>query len=247
MMAYSHSANSWLDWSWTHLDQGTIEERSKEKLYTGGQNVIEKYGISAKEIALNSLVWLFLSAILAGVISWKVSPWVWLPWGLIVPMTFWYSQAKKYWHPEIPLCVGFVTCATWLGMAAAGRPHFVLGAIASIPLFLIWAACEQIDQAHDYEPNWPKGGRSVGMWVRHKGILMAYLVSTMMVLTYLSQVIVINTGYLSKWTFVSAVGMIPLAICCALIDKDMKKGVIWGLLGVCLFQVALVVAQAVAK
>ena len=243
-MAWAHQANSWLDYSWTGLDRGPEASRSREKLYTGGQGVIARGLITPQEVALGAFAWLTLSALLIAVAAWRTSPWVWLPWALIAPMTFGYSWAKLHWHPEVPLCLGFATFSTWLGMAVFGRPDFWLGFVGSLPLFLIWAMAEQVDQAIDYEPNWPKGARSSGMWWRHKGLPLGSLVSLMVSLSVLAQGLLIIADILSVWTAVSLAATFPLAVCVLTIDRKERAGVMWGLAGVTLYQSLLVLGQA---
>lgn len=241
---FAHTANSWLDYSWTGLDQGPEPLRSREKVYTGGQGVIAQGLISPREVALGAFGWLSLSAALIAVASVLLSPWVWLPWLLMAPLTFWYSWAKLHFHPEIPLCLGFAVFAPWLGMAAFGRPDFWLGFLGSLPLFLIWTTAEQVDQALDYAPNWPKGARSSGMWWRHRGLSLGSLVALMVSLTVLAQGFLVSAGILSPWALLSLIGVLPLWVCIRQVDTREKVGVMWGLAGVTLFQSLLVLGQA---
>ncbi|GAJ23056.1 unnamed protein product, partial [marine sediment metagenome] len=55
--------NSFLDYSWTGLDKGEIEDRSAEKDYCGGQNIIEAGIVTPQEVAFNALAWYLLSAV----------------------------------------------------------------------------------------------------------------------------------------------------------------------------------------
>jgi len=141
LMAWAHQANSWLDWSWTAFDRGTEEERSKEKSYTGGQSVIEKYAMSPREVALGALGWLAASAALAAVISTFVSPWIWLPWALVALCTFWYSWGKQHYNCELALGMGFGSFAVMYGMAASQQPNFGLAFLAGLPFTWLWGGC----------------------------------------------------------------------------------------------------------
>lgn len=247
LMAYSHSANSWLDWSWTGLDKGESGERSQPKPYTIGQSVIGLTAMAPTEVAVGTFGWLGLSAGFAALASWWGSPWVWLPWALLVPMTFWYSRAKLLWHPELPLCLGFGPVAVWLGMSAVGRPEFLTGLLAAIPLMLLWAAAEQVDQAVDYGPNWPKGARSSGMWWRHRGYSLGALVSLMVGATYAAQLFLMQASILALPTLMTAVAAFPLFVCINLIDKKERAGIVWGLSGITLYQGLLVAGQVIGR
>ncbi|GAI58046.1 unnamed protein product, partial [marine sediment metagenome] len=74
MMAYSHSLNTLLDYSWTGLDKGREEERSRGKIYTKGQQAIAAGKLTSKEVLINGLVYLAISAIFVGIVAWRVSP-----------------------------------------------------------------------------------------------------------------------------------------------------------------------------
>ena len=63
VMAGGHSFNSFLDYAWTGLDKGETEDRSAEKDYTGGQNVISAKIVSLREVLGNALGWYILSAV----------------------------------------------------------------------------------------------------------------------------------------------------------------------------------------
>src|SRR5450759_2441548 len=50
IMAGGHSFNSYLDYAWTGIDKGEVEERSAEKAYTGGQNLLANGIVSQREV-----------------------------------------------------------------------------------------------------------------------------------------------------------------------------------------------------
>ncbi len=61
IMAGGHSFNTVLDYAWTGLDKGKIEDRSAEKDYAGGQSLIETGIISVKEATVNACTWYVLA------------------------------------------------------------------------------------------------------------------------------------------------------------------------------------------
>ena len=241
LMASGHSFNTFLDYEWTKLDRGEPDERSRPKEYTGGQQPIGTGVLSAKEVLANALGWLVLSVVPAVFLPHIV----WLPWTLGALVTFWYSWAKLHWHPEVALGIGFATFGVWLGMAASGHIDFWLGFLVSLPFLVLWGGlAEIIDQWIDWEPNWPKGARSTGMLLGKLGIPLRWIIPWGMSIVYLLQIFLISVGLLAPWTGLAFLAVIPISACAMLIDSDLKKGVLWGLLGIFLYQVLLVMGQA---
>ncbi len=72
VMAWGHGMNTFLDYAWTGFDKGTVEDRSKGKAYTVGQNVIASGTLSVAESFWYSFIWLMLSAVFAAIIYLKV-------------------------------------------------------------------------------------------------------------------------------------------------------------------------------
>ncbi len=241
VMAQAHSFNTLLDYSWTGFDKGGPGERSRPKAYTTGQSVIASGLVSPREVLANALAWWVLSAVPLIFLN---SPWIWLPWALACLCTFGYSWGKLHWLCEFFLGFGFATCAVWLGMAAAGQPDWGKGLLASVPFFILWGyLAESVDQALDWEPNWPRGLRNIGALAGHEGIPFSALFHWFLPLVYLSQVFLIGLGVLSSWTWLTLLAAVPMTFCALIIDKDTRKGVLWGLGGISLYQIALVVGQ----
>ena len=121
----------------------------------------------------------------------------------------------------------------------------MLGFLASLPLFIIWAIAEQVDQGVDYMPNWPKGGRSLGMLLRHHHLEFYNLMVPMIILLYAVQIALIAFGVLNPATGVTVVAVVPIAVSTFIIDTELNKGMIYGLVGITMFQILLVVGQAI--
>ncbi len=154
LMAYSHSFNTLLDYSWTGFDKGTEEERSKGKVYTKGQQAIAAGIMTPKKVLVNGLVYLAISAIFIGIVAWKVSPVIWAIWAVAALCTFWYSWGKLHWNCELALGTGFGPLAVMLGMASQPNPAFLTAFLAGIPFLILWGyGAETIDQWTDAEPN----------------------------------------------------------------------------------------------
>jgi len=246
VMAAAHSWNSFHDYAITKFDVGETGGRSSEKAYTAGQSVIAEGLLSERAVLLNALAWVGLSALPTAVLAVTATPTVWVPWALAILCAPWYSQAKKAWHPELPLGFGFATCAVWLGMATAGDIDWRLGALASIPFFLAFGVvAELIDQHADYQSDWPKGGRSLGLLTAHLGLPLAPIVAVGMVVVFASQAALVVGGALDRWSLLSFAGAIPLFWSVWFIELDFKKGVLWGLGGGALYQLLFVVGEAI--
>ncbi|GAJ04471.1 unnamed protein product, partial [marine sediment metagenome] len=134
IMAGGHSFNSFLDYAWTGLDKGEVEDRSAEKDYTGGQNLIENGIVSIREVLFNALGWYVLALAPVIYLSLSVS-WVILPLtigGMLI--TFWYAWGKFNWTHETALAVGVGPIPVLLGMFSVNpSPPWVTGLLVSIP------------------------------------------------------------------------------------------------------------------
>lgn len=243
-MAYSHSFNTLLDYSWTGLDKGREEDRSRPKAYTKGQQAIAAGILSPRGVLINGLVYLAISAAFVGVVAWKVSPVIWPIWVLTSLCTFWYSWGKLHWNCELALGTGFGPLAVMLGMASQPNPDFLLAFLAGIPFLILWGyGAETIDQWTDAEPNWPRGLRNLGglLWKNNASISM-FLV-WLLTITFLSQLFLIAGGILHPLTALSLISFIPLSFCLLYLEKDLKLGVTWGLFGLFLHMTLLLVGQ----
>ena len=103
VMAGGHSFNSFLDYAWTGLDKGEVENRSAEKAYTGGQNLIETKVVSLREVYWNAIGWYILSAIPIVYLACYSTPLILIPWVAGMLMTFFYSWSKFNYTHEIAL------------------------------------------------------------------------------------------------------------------------------------------------
>jgi 1,4-dihydroxy-2-naphthoate octaprenyltransferase len=158
LMAGGHSFNSFLDYAWTGLDKGNLEERSAEKAYTSAQSLIANGLVSLKEIVINALIWYFLAMILLVFLFFKVG-WPVLLIGIAgMLVTFWYSKAKFNWTHELALGVGVGPLPSLLGMSAtSNNPNWIYGILAGVPAALILAfAGLAVDEWPDAEANLKK-------------------------------------------------------------------------------------------
>ena len=249
LQSYAHSMNSYLGYAWSKLDQGEPEVRSVEKVYTGGQSLLASGRVSLRGVLINSLVWLALALVLTAFFARSTTQWAWVPVLIAVVCPFWYEWGKLHWMPEIPLGLGFATAATWLGMATSGQIDWWLGAVASLPLFLIWGVwAEHADQHVDYAANWPKGGRSLGLLTAHLGWGLRRPLAGILALVFLAHLaLIVVWPVLSPHTAWAILVSMPLFwVCLGTIDRRQKLGVLFGLAAVTVYQVAIVVGQSLA-
>jgi len=246
LMGYAHSFNTLLDYSWTGLDKGTEEERSQGKVYTHGQQAIAAGILSPREVVMNGLVYLLLSAIFTAVVAWMVSPAIWVFWALSALCTFWYSWGKLHYQCEIALGTGFGPLAVMLGMASQPNPDFLTAFLAGIPILILFGyGAETMDQYSDAEPNWPRGLRNFGALVWKNGVSITTFLAWLLAITFLSQLFLIAAGILHPLTALTLITFLPFSMCLLFIESNPKAGIIWGLGGIYLYVALLVVGQVV--
>jgi 1,4-dihydroxy-2-naphthoate octaprenyltransferase len=247
LMAGAHSFNSFLDKEWTHFDEGLIGERSKEKVYTEGQNAIMAGVVSSREVLINALSWYVLSAGLAVVISIYGSPWVWLPWTLSALCTFFYSWGKMHYLCETALGLGFGSFAVMLGICGSPKPDLLMAFLAGLPFLVLWGfMAEFVDQATDAEPNWPRGLRNLGALAWKNNVSVPLFTGFLIVMAYLTQIALIAYGTLAPETALSLVAFPLFAYGLLIMGNDFnKKGILIVLLGIFVHMILLVVGQAI--
>jgi 1,4-dihydroxy-2-naphthoate octaprenyltransferase len=163
VMAGGHSFNSFLDYAWTGLDKGEVENRSAEKAYTGGQNLIETKVVSLREVLGNAVSWYILSAIPIVYLAVNSTWLIFIPWVAGMLMTFWYSKSKFNYTHELALGVAVGPAPLLIGMLAVNaHPNFINGLLVSVPFAIVLSfAGLAIDEWEDAEANLKKGVKSL--------------------------------------------------------------------------------------
>ncbi|HUV56180.1 MAG TPA: UbiA family prenyltransferase [Dehalococcoidales bacterium] len=243
-MAFAHSFNTLLDYSWTGLDKGTEAERSRGKIYTHGQQEIASGKMTPKGVLLNGLVYLAISAVFIGIVAWQVSPIIWAIWGIASLCTFWYSWGKLHFQCEIALGTGFGPLAVMMGMASQPNPDFLLAFLAGIPALLLFGyGAETLDQFIDAEPNWPRGLRNFGALVWRNNASISTILGWLLSITFLSQLFLITGGVLHPLTALTLITFLPFSMCLLFIESKPKVGIIWGLGGIYLYCLLLLLGE----
>ena len=225
IMAGGHSFNSFLDYSWTGLDKGKLEDRSAEKDYAGGQSVIATGLVSEREVAINASVWYLLSLIpliyLAVNVGWPI-----LLVGVIgMMMTFWYAKAKFNWTHELALGVASGPMPMLMGMfATTVSPPWVVGLVASVPFFILPSFIGlAIDEWPDAEANLKKGVKSVSYKVWEYGVSLEWYVSSWVLFLLLFHVFLITVGILAPLSAIAFVVWPFIMVFLVFLKRDFRK------------------------
>jgi 1,4-dihydroxy-2-naphthoate octaprenyltransferase len=265
IMAGGHSFNSYLDYAWTELDKGESQDRSAEKDYTGGQNVISAGVVSLKEVLSNALGWYVLSAIPVVYLAINVSSLVYIPWVLGMLVTFWYSWAKFNYTHELALGVAVGPLPALLGAyAVSAHPHIVGSLMVSVLVAIILSFIGlALDEWPDAEANLKKGVKSIAYMVwqyspflptetkigdlqSKKDILgLQWYCTAWLSFLYLFQIFLIVIGVLNKltgWTFIIAPFLLAMFV---VMRGDFRKSMRFIVAIAAAFPVILLVTQIV--
>uniref|UniRef100_A0A6M3M5H0 Putative UbiA prenyltransferase family protein n=1 Tax=viral metagenome TaxID=1070528 RepID=A0A6M3M5H0_9ZZZZ len=225
IMAGGHSWNSFLDYAWTGLDKGEVEDRSAEKDYTGGQNLIENGILSLREVAANAIGWYILALIPIIYLSVKVS-WVLLPLAIAgMLVTFWYSWGKFNWTHETALAVGVGPIAVLIGMFSVNPdPPWLIGLLVSIPVAVILCYLGlAFDEWPDAEANLKKGVKSLAYKVWEYGLSLEWYVMSWFLFVFIYQVFLIAVGILAPMTAISFFTFPGMIATLVLLKADFRK------------------------
>jgi len=259
IMAGGHSFNSYLDYAWTGIDKGKVEDRSVEKAYTGGQNLLANGIVSQREVLANALGWYVLSLAPIIYLSIKVG------WGVLVMallgmlITFWYSWGKFNWTHELSLGIGAGPIAVLLGMfGTTAHPNIAAGLLTGVPFAIILCfAGLALDEWPDAEANLKKGVRSIAYYVWYASISLEAYLGIWFAFMYLFQFFLVYLGILAPetmWTFVLVPAFMALLV--LMRSRDLKeKGDAGGfkraagafVLVAALYPVLLLVGQLIAS
>lgn len=247
VMAGGHSFNSFLDYAWTGLDKGKAEDRSAEKDYTGGQNLIEAGIVSVRETAFNALGWYALSAIPIGFLIAMTGWGIIIPWVLGMLVTFWYSRAKFNWTHELALGMGVGPLAVLLGMfAVTSTPDWVTGLVVSVPFAILLSfAGLALDEWPDAEANLKKGVKSIAYKVWEYKIDLGTYLMWWIVSMYVYQVFLVAIGVLAPMTGLTFLVLPPIIAAIVFLKTQFRKSAGIFVLIAASYPVLLLVGQIV--
>jgi len=239
LMAAAHCLNSVFDW-WLGFDRGPI--RSRAKPYTSGSQVIPLGLATPGQVLTGALAWTALGMVsllpllpLPGLLAfYPLFPWV---------LSGWYSLAKKSWHPEVPLTVGFGPVACLLGAGAVGEgltwQVFLVGLLMGAPLGVVG---ESIDQLLDAPHN--PGLRDIGKLIYWRHIPpVLYIGAWLAVL--LAYHLVLAWGGLVPWAtlWAWAISSPLLALVLWRLARDLERALIPGLVWLWVFSAVVVMGM----
>ena len=229
MVAYAHTWNSFQDWV-SGFDQGTVSERSHEKPYTGGQNLIARGVVGVWEVCSIAIAYLVLSALFTAFLAAATTPWVWLPWGLIACCAPLYSWGKRTYTCELVLGLGFGPLAVMFGAATHPGPLLLQAFLAGIPLGLTFGyAAEVVDQYIDADANVPKGLRNIGAMCWKKGWGLYGALFIIIILTGVAHVALARVGILSAYSLIGWPFLMGLLYLANKLEKREKLALLTGL------------------
>ncbi len=225
IMAGGHSFNSFLDYAWTGLDKGEIQERSAEKDYAGGQSVIAAGLVSQKEVALNAAAWYVLALGPLLYLTFKVGYPILIVGLLGMLVTVWYSRAKFNWTHELALGTGAGPLAVLIGMfATSSSPDWKIGLAASVPFFILISYVGlAIDEYPDAEANLKKGVKSVSYKVWESGVSLEWYLSSWVLFMYLYQIFLIAIGVLTSFSAIALLTWPVLMTEIVFLKKDFRR------------------------
>lgn len=248
-MAGAHSTNSWLDYliGW---DRGEKESRSTSKMYTAGSQVLPERKATFLEVFTNSWFWYVLAAI--PTYFWYDhigSAWIWLLYVAPILLALIYSFSKKLYFPELVILVGFGIIPCFAGaFSQSDSVEFWKFLLCGVTVGSMFAFSEIWDQWQDCPENITNNLNSLGVLVYKAGTSLSQVLSFLVFVGYLLQVVIVQLGYLSTWSYLSLIGLLPFMICWILLESERYKwyGVGAGLLGIGLFGILMALGQYIA-
>jgi 1,4-dihydroxy-2-naphthoate octaprenyltransferase len=225
IMAGGHSFNSFLDYAWTGLDKGKLEDRSAEKDYAGGQSLIATGVASLREVLFNALTWYVLALAPLIYLALNVGLVILIVGILGMLVTFWYSKAKFNWTHELALGSGAGPLAVLIGMfATSSSPDWRIGLAASVPFFILISYVGlAIDEYPDAEANLKKGVKSVSYTVWQNGVSLEWYLSSWVLFMYLYQIFLIAIGVLTSFSAIALLTWPVLMTEIVFLKKDFRR------------------------
>jgi len=202
--------------------------------------------MSPKEVLVNGIVYLAISAVFIGIVAWKASPVIWAIWGVTTLCTFGYSWGKLRWSCEFFLGIGFGPLAVMMGMASQPNPDFLLAFLAGIPILILFGyGAETLDQFTDASVNWKRGLRNFGALVWKNNVSITTFIVWLLCATFLSQLFLIAAGVLHPMTALTLITFLPFSLCLLFLKVKPKVGITWGLGGIYLYCLLLLLGEVI--
>jgi hypothetical protein len=249
LMCAGHCHNSFLDYSWTGLDKGEVEDRSAEKSYCGGQNLIEAGVVSSRECAFVGLVW---DAIGIGILVWMTIHFhlsvmmIYLAiMSAIIPIA--YSAGKfTTWGHELSLGISCGPLPVLIGAFAVNPspPVINLLLVSIIPAAILSFAGLAIDEFPDALANLKKGVKSLPykVWQYSTieiGIIpggiegsksmetLRWYVTGWLLMVFIYHVFLINIGVLAPMTGIAFITLPMLLASQVFLKANFDKAAVW--------------------
>ena len=247
LMNYSHYMNSLTDYA-TGVDRK--EDGSMGKWYTAGSRILPLGLASWREVTVGGLAWLAISGGLAWLISDQMSSYYpFWAWGIVVVLPFLYSPILKYkGFPEFIILAGFGFAAVLLGYSAVSESMnwavvTLAGLLSAFPL----AIGETIDQWVDSPKDSKKGLINMAVILYKADFPIWGYVAFAIPFIYMFQLLLIFKSYIADWTFLTIL-IFPIWVLCIIdLKRESWKGIQFGLIGIYLYGLFLVIGQLIAR
>lgn len=245
IMASLHALNTLVDFA-TGVDK---PGGSVEKVYTAGSQVLVQGWASFKEVACNVVAWGVASIALTVVTAYLVHTW-WPFYALGLALVFGglYSPLWKYKGlPELCGLLGFGVGGVALGYSISGSMDlghtFLAGIAISLPFAVSWA----VDQVEDAPSDIKRGVHNIGGLLYTTGVPLWGYVALGVALTYVFLLLTVTVGVLSPWVMLALLCTPIWVLCICWLNKDLKKGEVYGLLGITAYSALVVLGQFISK
>ncbi len=246
-MSAGHYYNSWADHNWG-LDRGEV--RSTAKWYTWGSSVIALGKATPKEVLTSAIVQYIAFTAICAYIGWAANTW-WILFPWLIAMTAGFMYAPGFMpglkYKGFPEYVGFAfgIGGVSLGYVCSGAMDLSVVLLVGIGCSLPWAAAWIIDQYVDAESDIPKGVRNIAHVAFETGFPIWGWCLFGWTLSYVFLLFLITIGYLSPWVFLAMFAVPLFGLCIVWLPKDITKGVQYGLMGIFVYMLLIVIGQAI--
>jgi 1,4-dihydroxy-2-naphthoate octaprenyltransferase len=225
IMAGANSFNSFLDYAWTHLDKGTPDTRSREKIYTSAQNLVARGEVSLKAIVVNALTWYALALGVLVYLAFQSGWPVLVPGCLGMLITFWYSKGKFNWTHELALWAGVGPISALVGMLATSpSADWVSGILGGVPFGVVLSFCGlALDEWPDAEADLKKGVKSLIHTMWEYGISLEWYLTAWFSFLLLYQVLLITLRIYKPLTAITFLTWPVFVACVVFLKRDSSK------------------------
>lgn len=200
LMACCHSQNSYIDWAYGIDKPGG--EGSIEKGYTGGCGILKV--LSPKELILNFVCWGIAGLAVCGILSARVTPYIFIPAVLGLAVPYFYTRGKFSWYHETALAIGVMLSGVCGMFAVNPNPEWWQAIIVVLPIAIVLSYLGlAFDEYLDAYNNLKTGVKSMAFKVWEFRIDLQFYILSWMNMVYIFQIFLITIDLLKPLTMIS--------------------------------------------